>query len=303
MPIQRTQRRAPRGLHTLLRIVVCAACLLPLVGCAGMHPSNDRTWSPDQAVLPYAKFLGDEVLVHNIRNCDYRTPDDYDVHWEDRTYRVSDVQQIDFIVCPFPEMPELAHTMLSFGFRNGEHLALSVEIRKELGEKYSPSGGFRNEFELMYVLGDERDLIGLRANYRLEEVLLYPGRATPEQAQAMFADVLRRANELAEKPEFYNTLYNNCTTNLVAHVNHVSPGRIPSDDYRVLLTGHSDELAYKLGLLDVAEPYDVARQHARINELAYLYRDAPDFSARIRMPGAPPVLEEAQTVAAREQSP
>jgi hypothetical protein len=133
----------------------------------------------------------------------------------------------------------------------------------------------------MYVIGDERDLIPLRTDVRKVDVFLYPGRATPDQVQDLLVDMLERTNKLQRVPEYYDTINNNCTTNLVNHINKLRPGRIPKD-VRVLLPGHSDKLAYDLGLLDVSEPFEIARNNARITSRAQIFRDSPDFSARIR---------------------
>ncbi|HKD35346.1 MAG TPA: DUF4105 domain-containing protein, partial [Pirellulales bacterium] len=138
-----------------------------------------------------------------------------------------------------------------------------------------------NQSEIIYLVGDERDLIRLRSNYRKDDVYLYRARTTPVQSQALFVDMLQRANSLARQPEFYNTLTNNCTTNIVTHVNHVVPQKI-SYGYQILFPGLSDRLAYNLGLIKADGSFERTKAEARINRLAYIYRDSPDFSQRIR---------------------
>jgi hypothetical protein len=191
------------------------------------------------------------------------------------------LKTVDFLRVPFPETPELAHTMLSFGFDDTDYLAVSVEIRKEQGEAYNPLLAMFNKYELTYVLGDERDLIGLRTNHRLNDVYLYETRAAPAQVRKLFEGVLARVNKLHDEPEFYNTITNNCTTNIVRHVNELAPGRVKYD-YRVLLPGLSDRLAYDAGLLKSALPFEETRRAARITDLAYKAREADDFSVQIR---------------------
>jgi hypothetical protein len=171
--------------------------------------------------------------------------------------------------------------MLSFGFDDGEYLAASVEVRREKGEKYAFLNGIRQKYEIMYVLGDERDLVNLRTNYRKADVYLYRGRATREQVRDLFVDVMKRTNKLAVEPEFYNTFTNNCTTNIVRHINRLAPNRVPYSIH-VLLPGLSDRLAYDLGLIDTSVPFEEAKRQAKINYLAEVYRDDPDFSQRIR---------------------
>lgn len=260
-----------------------AALLLPLVGgWAAVRPSNDRDWTADNAVLPAAEFAGDSVRVRNVRNNVYVTPARFTVRHEDRAYDLRELESAWFVVEPFSrDWRGPAHTLVSFGFRDGRYLAVSVEIRKEKGESYSPLKGLLKRFEVTYVVADERDVIGLRANYRKDPVYLYPIRAERAQIRAMLTDMLARANELRARPEFYNTLTNTCTTNLVRHVNRITPERVPFS-YKVLLPGYSDRLAYDLGLIDTELPFEEARERFHINARAAKYADAPDFSQRIR---------------------
>ncbi|NUQ60890.1 MAG: DUF4105 domain-containing protein [Pirellulales bacterium] len=245
------------------------------------QPSNYRDWSPDQAVLAYANFHGDRVKVRNIRNCTYLTENEYVVDFYNRSYNLGDLKSVDFITVPFRGMPVMAHTMLSFGFEGDDYLAVSVEIRKEKGESYAFLNGVMRQYEIMYVVGDERDLIKLRTNYRKDDVYIYRTRATPEQARAMFVDVFRRVNQLKDTPEFYNTFTNNCTTNIVQHVNNLSPALVPYD-YRVMLPGLTAELAYELGLLDTSVPFEELKRRSCVSDLALQFADSPDFSAKIR---------------------
>jgi hypothetical protein len=247
---------------------------------------DSRSWRPDLAILPYVEFNGNDITIRHVRNCRYRTEMDYDVRHYDLQFKLSDVKKIDFVIVPFKESSLLAHTMLSFGLADGRHFIISVECRLGVNESYSAVGGAGRKFPLMYVVGDERDLILLRTSIRDVEVYLYPGRATPDQVQDLLVDMLERVNKLHREPEFYDTFTNNCTTNLVDHVNHLRPGRIPLD-LRVLLPGHSDRMAYELGLLDVVGPFEYARANARINDVALQFADSPDFSQRIRDRGQP----------------
>jgi hypothetical protein len=268
-------RRGP-SLHVL------SLALLLLVGCKTIAPSNDRRWTPDQEVLPYAIYLDPStVQVHNIRNCHYLTADDFVVDYYDKTLDLNRLETVDFIVVPFNDAPDLAHTMLSFGFAGGYHLCVSVEIRREQGESYAAWKGGLRQYELTYVVGDERDLIQLRANYRDESVYLYPSRATPEQARLLLTDVLDRVNKLRREPEFYNTLTNNCTTNIVRHINHVYPRRVPYT-YQVLLPGHSARLAYDLGLLDTNLSFEATKRRALVNAKSQRFAAATDYSTLIR---------------------
>lgn len=248
---------------------------------APLTPSNDRNWKTVQARLARAEFKGDHVTVRDIRNFRHLADDQHEIDYYDKKFDLDAIRSVDFVVVPFAGAPNMAHTMLSFGFEGGEHVVLSVEARYEQDETYNPVLGLMNQYELIYVLGDERDLIQLRTNVWLNDVYIYPAKATPPQVRELFVDVLRRANQLAERPEFYNTLTNNCTTNIVDHINRLVPNRVPLDQ-RILLNGQSDRLAYELGLLDADRSFEETKAAARINYLAYLYRDSADFSTLIR---------------------
>jgi hypothetical protein len=293
-------RARPFCYHPLFALTTALALLSPLAsGCRSSRPtkltqvltgaelaktaapSTLRDWVPNLAVLPRAEVRGDRVTIYNLRNTKYLTADDYIVRHYDKTFDLQQLRTVDFLVVPFKDAPTMAHTMLSFGFGEEGHVALSVEARLEEGEKYSPVGGALRQYELMYVLADERDVILLRTKYRKDDVYLYRTKATPEQARWLFLDVLARVNKLAVQPEFYDTLANNCTTNIVAHINRLRPGRVPLD-IGVVLPGYADRLAYDLGLLDTEFSFEKTRRNALISRVANRYEDNADFSAKIR---------------------
>ncbi len=263
--------------------------LFLLSGCASVDkrlaPSNFRDWTPEQAVLPTAEFHGNEVTVRNVRNCKYFANDVYMVDYYNKTIDLSRVSGVDYIVVPFDGMPALAHAMLSFQIADADgkqdHIAVSVETRKERNEKYNPLKGSVNQYELIYVVADERDVIQFRTVYNGEQVYLYNTTATPEAAQELLVDVLNRVNQLAVSPEFYDTLTNNCTSNIVRHVNRIRPNRI-AIDYRTLLPGYSDQLAYDEGLIEHHGSFAETKEQAYVNPLAQRYAGREDFSELIR---------------------
>jgi hypothetical protein len=249
-----------------------------------IRPSNNHNWNDDQSVLPYAEINNNLVTIHNIRNFQYKTITDYTRNYYDKTFDLNKLQKVWYVVEPFSGIPGSAHTFLSFEFENDEFVSISVEIRKEKGETYSPIKGLLNQYELMYVVADEKDVIKLRTNYRKDQVFLYPVETTKDKVREVFLDMINRANELRKNPEFYNTLTNTCTTNIVKHVNTVTPSRIPFLNLRILFPANSDILAKELGLLDVDKtlPIEKLREKYNINTKALKYSDDPEFSARIR---------------------
>ncbi len=275
------------------RLFACAAALVGITLCAGcksvpandvteiVEPSNDRNWKPYLATLATAEVHGDNITVHNVRNCTYITADDYIVDHYDKDLQISDVQSVDFVVVPFKHVPTLAHTWLNFGMADGTYIGVSVECRLEEDEFYAPLTGVMRQFELVYVVADERDLIRLRTRHRQDDVYVYRTRATPQQAQELFLGMMERANKLAREPEFYDTFANNCTTNIFEHVNQLVPGRVPYN-YAVLLPGLADRYVFDLGLIDTRRSFEDTKRMARVNDVAELYYDSHEFSRRIR---------------------
>ncbi|HEY1290369.1 MAG TPA: DUF4105 domain-containing protein [Burkholderiales bacterium] len=242
-------------------------------------PSAERDWSPDQRLLPRATIAGERVTIENLRNFSYQSTSQYVAHYETRGYDLARLDSGWFAVERFGDAPATAHTFLSFGFGD-EYVAISVEIRKERGETYSMLKGLLRQYELMYVIADERDVIGLRTHFRRDPVYLYPIQASPERLRRLFVDMLERANGLAAAPEFYNTITNNCTSNIVRHANAISE-RIPFS-YKILLPAYSDSLAYDLGLIPTDRPFGEVRAAHRIDAQARQQDIGADFSQRIR---------------------
>jgi hypothetical protein len=268
--------------------LVGSACLL-VTGCRTVEktiePSHFRDWTPEQAVLPTAAFQGNQVTIRNVRNCQYFANDVYLVDYYDKSFDLSAVRGVDFIIVPFGGMPLLAHTMLSFEIADAagksEYLAVSVEVRKEKNEQYNPLKGSARQYELMYVLADERDVIQLRTNFNEENVFLYRTVAGPDAARMLLVDVLGRVNQIAREPEFYDTLTNNCTSNIVQHVNRIRPNRV-GPDIRMLLPGYSDQIAYDQGLIERRGTFLETRQQAYVNPHAERFAGREDFSQMIR---------------------
>lgn len=261
----------------LLTFVIAAYTVLVFV----VRPSNDRDWALDQAILPYAEINGNQVSVHNIRNFLYTSTYDYTPDYYDATFDLEKIKNVYFVVEPFSGYVGAAHTFLSFEFDDNRFVSISVEIRKEKGESFSAIKGMLRQYELIYVIADERDVVKLRSNYRHDQVYVYPIKTTPEKMRAVFVSMIERANKLKAEPEFYNTLVSNCTTNIAKHVNEISPGRV-AWDITFLLPENADEYVYKLGLIDDALSFEETRAAHFINNLAMQYADSPDFSLKIR---------------------
>ena len=242
-------------------------------------PSHDRNWRPEVAVMPRATIDGDRVRISGVRNFDFRTRDDFTARYEDREVQLSHLKGIDFYVSYWAE-GWVGHTFLSFIFDNAPPLSISIETRPEVGEGFNPIASLFKQFELIYVVGDEHDLVGLRVNHRQETVYLYRLNATPEDARRLLMVYLERINELADRPEFYHLLSNSCTINIIRYAN--AAGREGRFDIRHLLNGLIDSYLYHSGRVDTTLPFDELRRRSLINDAAKAADGAPDFSDRIR---------------------
>jgi hypothetical protein len=249
-----------------------------------LPPSNERDWQPDVAKLAWADIRGDAVTVHNVRNNTYRSEADYTVHYEDQQYDLAALRALDLFVSYWGS-PVIAHTIVSFGFADGRHLAFSIETRKEKGEDYSAVKGFFKQYELIVIAADERDVVGLRTNYRGEDVYLYRIQASPAGIRSVFLNYLALANRLHAGPEWYNALTHNCTTTIRGLAPSGAVGRWPS--WQLFLNGYLDQLLYARGVVTRSLPFADLRSQSHINERARRADDAPDFSRRIRegLPG------------------
>jgi hypothetical protein len=258
---------------------VLAAFLVVLAAWLGIPPSNERDWQPDVATLAYADIRGDQVTVHNVRNAEYRTETDYTVRLEGRTLDLSRLRSLDLFLIYWGS-PAIAHTIMSWGFEGDQYLAISIETRKEQGEQYSALRGFFRQYELVFVVADERDVVRLRTNYRGEDVYVYRLDALPEGARLLLLRYLEALNRLRERPQWYNALTENCTTAIQRLAGPYE--RRSWWSWKLFLNGYLDELAYDIGAIDRSLPFPVLKARSRVNERAKAAGDDPRFSVRIR---------------------
>ncbi|HMD31608.1 MAG TPA: DUF4105 domain-containing protein [Candidatus Acidoferrales bacterium] len=277
-----------------LRLAGCLACSLAvLMWWLSLKPSSARNWQQDVSQTAWADVHSTNVVIHNVRNCEYRAELDYTCRWETRTYELSQLQGGDIYVVYWGS-PWIAHTMVSFPFGNDDHIAFSVETRKTVGQDYSALLGFFRQYELIYIPSDERDVVRLRTNYRTgEDVYLYHLRWDAVRARARFLEYIDRINELHERPEWYNAITKNCTTSLFAQ-REATAGAVPTMsmwNWQVLANGKLDKFAYDNGAFAGDLPFERLKQRAYINPIARTVsgEDDPGFSRRIRegRPGFP----------------
>jgi len=290
-----------RVLAAALCALIAAGSLILMIvvrpwwwGCAGaavafvivvtwwlsIAPSNTANWQPDVARLASAEINGNLVTIRNVRNFSYPSATTVVERWEKRTYDLDAVEGFDMFLSSWgPKL--IAHTISSWEFSDGQHLAISIETRKVKGQEYSALLGFFRQYELYYVVADERDVIGVRAGPRGEDVHLYRVRGSPEFARAMLLDYLKELNRLVQKPEWYNALTHNCTTTIRHHAQQVAAGR--PFNWRILFNGYIDELGYERHQINTSMPFAELRRRSDITARARAAGDRGDFSQLIRV--------------------
>lgn len=261
-------------------LAVLALGLLALGGWAARPARNDRTWTPDVAQTAWAEINGDVVTLHNHRNFDWRSETDFTPRWETRAFRLSQLRHLDFVMT-YWSSPHVGHTMITFDFGPDGRLCASIEARREPDEDYSPLAGLFRRYELVYVMGDERDLIRLRTRIRAHnDVYLSRVKTTPEFVRTLFLDYVATLNALRDRPAWYHSLSTNCSTTLRRHV--LRSGAPFPWDWRVLLNGHIDARLHELDYISRTLPLPELRTRSHINAAAREADQAPDFSDRIR---------------------
>src|SRR5256884_810464 len=259
--------------------IVLGAFAVVLSWWLTLKPSNDRAWQPDVAQTAWAEINGDEVTVHNVRNCDSRTETDFTPHWEMRTVRLSEITAMD-VAIDYWGSPWISHPIVSFQFADALPFCFSIETRKTIGETYSAIRGLYRQYTLIYVVADERDVIRLRTNYRHEDVYLYHTLASPAQARGRFLEYTQAMNALHEHPRWYNAVTSNCTTSI--RTQRAVKKRAPWD-WRILLNGKADEMLYQHHAIATGElSFAELKQRSLINERARAADTNPDFSRLIR---------------------
>jgi Domain of unknown function (DUF4105) len=243
-------------------------------------PSNDRNWRDEVAVMPRAYINGDKVRITGVRNFDYKSRHDFTVKYEEREVSISHLVGLDLYISYFMPGP-VGHTFISFIFDNAPPVSISIETRPEVGQSFAPIASMFKQFELIYVVGDERDLVRVRTNFRGEQVYLYHVRISKEKLRELFLIYLRRINELADKPEFYHLLRNSCTINIIRYASKA--GRLTRMNIRHFLNGLIDSYLYSSGYLKSTLPFEQLRSQSNINEQARKADKSENFSDKIRV--------------------
>lgn len=253
--------------------------VLLIVWWASIKPSNHRDWADELAHITTGEVERNRVKLHNVRNFEWRSTTDYDIRWESRDYDLRRLQSVDMITS-YWGLANIAHVLVSFGFSDGEHVAFSVEIRRESSESFSEVGGFFKQFELSIIAADERDVVRVRSNVRGEDLWLYRINLSMADARELFRSFVIQANSLAEHPRFYHTVTGNCTTIVYSMMKQIVAG-LPLD-YRLLLTGHLPAYVHEVGGMVPGLALEELQRRGHITDKARAADDDAAFSRLIR---------------------
>lgn len=242
-----------------------------LVWLSTIQASNNLEWRAEVANLPKIVINNKTIVVQNFRNARWHEGG-VTTSWENREYDLTKLNSLDLIVEPFNDSKLMAHTMLDFGFGEQGHIIISVEARKEVFEEYSLVAGALRQFELIYIFGDEKDLLSLRALERGSALHLYPIKADAKFIVSLFKDLVKSANALHDEPKFYRTLRDNCTTTLVEHMDRHYQQKIGTR-IETIFPAKAGELLHNLGRMDTMLSYPQAHDASRIDHLVVKYRD------------------------------
>ena len=243
-----------------------------------LEARQDRDWNPEVAKQLHYEKQGVMVTLHNVRNFNWRSNEDYDIHWESRTVDLNKITGLN-VIASYWMGPKIAHTLVSFDFADQEPLVFSIEIRKEKNEEFSAFGGFFRKYELSLIASDEKDLIYTRSNIRNEQVYLFPVKMPVAERKALFIEYLNKADELHDEAKWYNTLTSNCTTLVFDMVQAINTRQLPKD-YRLFASGYLPN--YLDDLKAINQNYSLKEWYrlAHINPRTEQYAQQKDQSSK-----------------------
>jgi hypothetical protein len=282
--IERVPRNAPAGSWRGCRVKLSALGVAGLVAAlffAVVRPDPNWDWAPEHARQPRVTFDGDLARIENVRNFTWRSTTDADERWETRTYDLSKLTRMFYVVVPLGGFEGTAHVFVCFDFADGQHVAVSIEARRRRGDTYRLIPSMFRRYQIACVVGDERDVVGLRGKIRGSPVRFFPAATNPDRARAIFRSMIVHADGLNDRPEFYHLITNNCMTNITRHIRDLG-GRPLPHDVALLLTGLSDRLAYQLGYIDTALPWDRAHEAFRVDDWMRTTELDEGFASRLR---------------------
>jgi hypothetical protein len=262
-------------------IAIATLLVVTIIYLAFQTPSHDREWGRGHEELPLISIEDNLITIENMRDFEWTGPFEAEPTYITDTFKLDEMEKVEVIISHFAEYEGMAHIFLSFGFVDGRHVNISLESRREADEKFSPFWGLLRKFEIIYVVGTDRDLLGVRTDHRDERVYVYPTIvSSPEKVRELFLTIAADINDVYENPRFYNTLAHNCTNELTRKVESISELDFPLT-YKSLLPGFFDEVLYKMQLLPNTESFATLKESSLVNNDT-VDAASPEYSVQIR---------------------
>jgi hypothetical protein len=267
--------------NSRVKKVLYGLLIILFIWLIAQRPSHNRNWEVGQEKLPQIIFEDDNITINNFRNFLWKKDKEVEKIYETRKFKLSEINSVDVVISHFDKNEGLAHIFLSFGTSDGEHIIVSMETRRELGEEFSPVLGLLRQFEIIYVVGSERDVIGLRTDVREgERVYLYQTIASPEKSQQLFMKLAEEINSIFAKPKIYNTLTHNCTNEISRRVESISDLDFPLS-WKTIMPGYFDEILYEMKIISHNKPFEEVKKEHLIDNTKVNYLDE-DYSKQLR---------------------
>ena len=260
----------------ILILIVGIILLIPL---ALKTPSHDRDWREDNAELASCLIEGDTVHIDKVRDWRYDKTGPLSKEWQEKEYDLSLIQDVWFILESFSSWDAIGHAMLMFDFSDQQSVLISIEARKEVDQKFSTFKGLIREFDLICLWGTQEDFLVRRALVQEHPLRIHQLSLGQPQAKNLFLSLCNKTNSIKEQPEFYNTLFSNCASELAYAAN--KSGNIPFTASRIL-TGYSDKTLFNLNLINTQGTWEDQLEASMSEKIIRENHQNTDWPSKLR---------------------
>ncbi|HBI16603.1 MAG: hypothetical protein UR60_C0001G0002 [Candidatus Moranbacteria bacterium GW2011_GWF2_34_56] len=265
--------------NIIMLIIVLILVLFSIV-ILTKNPSHNRDWELGQEKLAKLEIQDSKIKVINFRDFDWKQNNVAGINYIQKNFDLDKIMGVDVAISHFSEFEGMAHIFIIFRFEDNQNMVISVETRREKGESFSPILGVLREFEIIYVVGSERDIVGLRTDLRKERMHIYPMTSSAKEARELFLLIAKDINNVYDEPIFYNTLFNNCTNVITRRMGDVFDIKFPFT-YKIILPGLMHEVFYKLKLIPVDKSLAEIKNYYLIDNNK-VNKNSVDYSSQIR---------------------
>ena len=172
------------------------------------------------------------LVMDNVRYMPGDRPDAAKFDWTTASLKPELIKNVYFIKKPFAPELVAAHSFLVFTFEKGGYidgngkepmgLALSIEGRTRVNQSFSPLTGLMNKFGIIWQLSTWEEYAARTAYLEKGHLDPYPVLLSHDEKVRVLHESMRLA-AVDREGEFYHTVTNNCTNNLLIILNRVLP--------------------------------------------------------------------------------